>query len=519
MNSHRRPAFRPGAEALEDRQLLNAGDLDTTFGATGPGYTLPGPLGANAVQIQSDGNILAAGTTTSTSNGLDFRQTRLTPSGTPDTSFGSGGSVTTDFAGRDDRANDLAVLGNGKILVVGDAGNVEARAGKGNKVTYYDNVDFGLVRYNSDGSLDTTFGPNHTGKVTTNISQYTTTDTNNKRDSAKAVAVQDDGKIVVGGLAWTGAGTADAVLVRYNADGSLDDGSANDTTPGDHFGSGGIVQIHLAGFRGSGVWDLAIQRGDPNNLTDDKIITFEDPSKLDASGNAHYGVAVARYNLDGSPDNSFGTGGRTITIDMVGYMDGWKMASQGDGSIVVAGDYSSQLVAPRDLMLVRFTPGGLLDTGFGNGGIVRYADAGLGTHESVAIQPGDDKIVVSGYVSSALVARFTSNGAIDTSFGNGGVATLGVSGSGSYDVALQTDGKVVAVGSAQNQFLAARFLGDPAPLQPSSAAPRGTTVPSPGQPDTLSPNPLMPLTDPDLTALVTDWLRAGRKRSRSSLVS
>src|SRR5262249_11173677 len=142
------------------------------------------------------------------------------------------------------------------------------------------NVDFGVAAFKADGSRDTSFGTNGNGLVTTNISTYTTTDTNNKRDSAKAIAVQDDGKIVVGGLAWTGPGTADAVLVRYNTNGS----------PDASFGSGGIVRIHQdnvsnLNFRGTGVWDIAIQRGDPNNFSDDKIVTFEDPQWLDATGN------------------------------------------------------------------------------------------------------------------------------------------------------------------------------------------------------------------------------------------
>src|SRR5262249_50389076 len=148
---------------------------------------------------------------------------------TLDSSFGSGGSVSLDFAGRQDIANDLAVQADGKILVVGEAGDIEARAGKGNKISYYDNVNFGLVRYLPNGALDTGFGTG--GKVSTNISTYTTTDWNNKRDSAKAIAVQDDGKIVVGGYAYTGSATTDAVLVRYNTNG----------TPDTSFGQSGIV--------------------------------------------------------------------------------------------------------------------------------------------------------------------------------------------------------------------------------------------------------------------------------------
>ena len=113
-----RPKFRPNAEGLEGRQLLNAGALDPSFG-TG-GYTLAGPLSAQAVQIQPlNGDILAAGEVYPTSPGGDFRVVALTPSGTLDPSFGSGGSVTTDFAGKEDRPQAMAVMPDGRIVVAG----------------------------------------------------------------------------------------------------------------------------------------------------------------------------------------------------------------------------------------------------------------------------------------------------------------------------------------------------------------------------------------------------------------
>src|SRR4029077_7760693 len=113
----------------------------------------------------------------------------------------------------------------------------------------------------------------------------------------------DDGKIIVGGKVWTGASTMDAVLVRYTPNGTLDTS----------FGQGGIVRIATPNFNHNGVWDVAIQRGDPADPADDKIVTMEAPNTPDAAGNLHWSMQVARYNLDGTLDTTFGTVGRTTT--------------------------------------------------------------------------------------------------------------------------------------------------------------------------------------------------------------
>ena len=183
----------------------------------------------------------------------------------------------------------MAVLADGRILVAGYAGNVEVCAGKGGKVTYYDNQDFGLARYLPGGTLDTSFGSG--GKVATNISTYTTTDQYNKRDDAQTLAVQDDGKIIVGGKVWTGASTMDAVLVRYTPNGTLDTS----------FGQGGIVRIATPNFNHNGVWDVAIQRGDPTDPADDKIVTMEyAPTRRTPPATSTGRCRCRGYNLDES---------------------------------------------------------------------------------------------------------------------------------------------------------------------------------------------------------------------------
>jgi uncharacterized delta-60 repeat protein len=183
-----RRTFHPQAEGLEGRQLLSAGALDTTFGTNGD--TLPGPLWAYAAQIQPlNGDILAAGED-SNGNAGNFRVVALTPGGALDPSFGSNGSVTTDFAGKEDRAQDMAVMPDGRIVVAGWA-NTGTGTVKG--VPVY-NYDIAVARYLPSGAPDTTFG-NGTGKVTTNISTYTSTDTYNKLDMGWAVAIQGPGPL------------------------------------------------------------------------------------------------------------------------------------------------------------------------------------------------------------------------------------------------------------------------------------------------------------------------------------
>jgi uncharacterized delta-60 repeat protein len=500
--SRDRQTFRPQAERLEGRQLLAAGALDLSFNSTG--YVLAGPLSAQAVTIQPlNGDILATGEIYPTSTGGDFRVVALTPSGALDSSFGSGGSVTTDFAGKEDRPQAMAVMPDGRFVVAGWADTGTGKV-KGLPVTNY---DLAVARYLPGGSLDTSFGTG--GKVTTNISTYSTTDTFNKRDEANAVVIQDDGKIVVGGYSYTPQGTTEGVLVRYNTDGTLDTS----------FGQGGVVQINLPNFTSDGVWGLAIWR-DPTTGTD-KIVTMEAPKT--SSG---YSVGVARYNLDGSLDTSFGTNGRTVTTVPGASLGGWGMALQSDGSVVVTGYYQYTNGTPQDTFLLRYTAAGALDSTFGNNGIAVFDAGGSDVGYSVAIQPSDGKILVAGYSSltngSAFVARFQTGGTIDTTFGSNGEAlnTFSNAGSSFHGLAVQSDGRIVAVGGAAstsgktttNNFLIARFLGDTTTLTAAGLPRAIASTTAPTSQGTSPQIPLAPPTDQDLTALATELIGAGKKR-------
>ena len=183
--------------------LAADGDLDPTFGIGGraryedsSGHS----LGARASAIQSDGRIIVAGSIGVAPDGSDFVLARFKADGLLDTAFGIGGKVTTNFGQRDWAwAGAIAIQPDGKILAAGSAGAPS-------------NHHFALARYNPDGSLDVTFGVG--GKVITDFSGLL--------ESAEALAIQSDGKIVAAGLVSQGRTSSDFRLARFNPNGSLD---------------------------------------------------------------------------------------------------------------------------------------------------------------------------------------------------------------------------------------------------------------------------------------------------------
>ncbi len=221
-------AIRPQVESLEGRQLLNAGDLDLSFG-TG-GYVLtsskgPSPIDyARAVQLQPDGKILVSGQAGATGS---FEVVRLTPSGAMDTTFGSGGRVYASAVAN----NDMALQQDGRIVLVGVLSSKKT------------GEVFLVARFLENGAADTGFGPNRNGSVTTSLGNFA--------DRAHAVGIQPDNKIVVGGFTDTDDGLGggwDSALVRYNPDGSLDS----------RFGQGGKVVTAWSGGEDL-IKDLSIQ--------------------------------------------------------------------------------------------------------------------------------------------------------------------------------------------------------------------------------------------------------------------
>ncbi|MCF6185651.1 MAG: T9SS type A sorting domain-containing protein, partial [Bacteroidales bacterium] len=292
--------------------------------------------GCNSVAIPTDGKIVVAGYSSG-----DFAIVRYNTDGTLDSSFGTDGKITTDFAGSPDAAGSVIVQTNGKIVA----------AGCSEDTNYLHN--FAVARYNSDGSLDSSFGTS--GKVITAIG--------NGDDIGNSVAIQSDGKILVAGYS-----SDDFAIVRYNIDGTLDNS----------FGTNGKVITDFNGEIDKG-YSVAIQ-------SDGKIIV---------AGTSFSDFALVRYDTNGILDNSFGISGK-ITTDICDSTDiGKSVAIQSDGKIVVAGKATNDSTF-SDFAVVRYNSDGTLDATFGSTGkVVITVGDGYDEGNSVAIQ-SDGKIVVAG---------------------------------------------------------------------------------------------------------------------------
>jgi len=389
--------------------------------------------------------------------------------GALDPSFDNDGKLVTDFSDGNDFGFAVALQADGKIVVAGSA--------------YGATMDFAVARYNPDGSLDTSFDGD--GRVVTDYGGLI--------DVGKAVALQADGKIVVAG--YTLSTTADFAVARYNPDGSLDtsfDGDGRVVT--DYGGLNDIGyaialqadgKIVVAGSANGLTWDFAVARYNPDGsldtsfdgdgklvtdyggLSDDGYaIALQADGKIVVAGytvGATYDFAVARYNPDGSLDTSFDGDGKLAT-DFAGGDDwGHAVALQADGKIVVAG-YTD--VATLDFAVARYNPDGSLDTSFDGDGMVLTDFAG-GTDYGFAVAlQADGKIVVAGYTEGVTwdfaVARYNPDGGLDTTFDGDGKLVTDFSGGNDTGraVALQADGKIVVAGDTEGatwDFAVARY--------------------------------------------------------------
>ena len=427
------------------------GELDTTFNVTGIVTTAIGTGTidqVNAVVVQTDGKIVVAGASNVGGTNV-FAVARYTVAGALDTTFNSTGTkpgtVTTNISGNGDSATSVALQADGKILVAGTTFN-----GTDN--------DFALVRYNADGSLDTTFNSAGTkpGTVTTDLN-------GGDDDLAYSVAVQADGKIVVAGTSGN-VGVNDFAVVRYHGSPLTGTPGTLDTT----FNTTGIVTTSIGTNSDDEIKSVAVQ-------ADGKIVVAGF-----SSGAITSVFALARYTSAGALDLGFGGGGKLSVPIGSGTFDQIRsMTLQGDGKILVAG--FSQIAGNNVFALARFhglaatgTPGAL-DNSFGGGNGIVTTTIGIGAQaNSVALQ-ANGKIVVAGNFVNGVnldfaLARYTMAGVLDTSFNSAGTqpgtvtTPFGNGDDAATAVAVQKDGKILAVGSTfngtDNDFALVRYLGD-----------------------------------------------------------
>ena len=456
------------------------GSIDSSFGNKG---IVLKSIGANSVtltstKIQKDGKILAAGHYFNGSN-EDFFLSRFNTDGTYDTDFGHDGIVITQVGASYDYAYSMIVQNDGKIILAGSG--------------FQTNDDFALVRYNSDGIIDNTFGIN--GKVFTQVGAST--------DVAKSVLLQDDGKVIAAGYSFGGA-NFDFSIARYDTNGFLDDsfgtlgrtitnvGITNDYAYSAAIKNNG--KIVLAGYSyNKNDYDIAIVQYNSDGIIDSSfgtngIVTtpvgayndYAYSTAIQSNGNilaagysesnsihssidkssavkkseagSYHNFTLVSYNSDGTLDESFADSG--IQLSQVGesYTSCSSAAIQNSGKIIVAGSFTS----PASMGIARFNTDGTIDNSFLDHGSQTSTFVGsiYSTFTSVKIQ-NDNKIVLGGYTysnnnkSSFVISRADPDGFPDPDFGtNGYTITTMDSSVAVQSLALQNDDKIIAVGNS-----------------------------------------------------------------------
>ena len=317
------------------------GNLDDNFDGDGKVTTDFGGLddGIRAIAIQADGKIVVAGYADNSVTHWNFAVARYNPDGSPDTSFSGDGRNALDFNLGYDLASDLVIQTDGKILL-------------GGSVDLFSGEDFGLMRFNGDGTLDTTFSGD--GQQTTDFGS---------NDGLSGLALQANGRIVVAG--WTGgSGNSDFALARYLINGNLDTSFSFD----------GKVTTDFSG-ESDLAEDVLIQ-------TDGKIVAA---GRATFAANENFGLA--RYLTDGTLDTAFSGNGK-VNTDLGANDEVHALLLQANDKIVAVGQSGSS-----DLGLARYNPGGALDLSFSGDGLVvaNFPDlTGPGALQA------DGKIVVAG---------------------------------------------------------------------------------------------------------------------------
>ena len=407
------------APANLDRSFSDDGKLTTDFGQQ---------EAVHAMSVQQNGKVVVAGYTQyplAYPLNNDFALVRYNTDGSPDSTFSNNGRLTTDLGSNTvDLANDLVLQPDGKILVAGRASG-----------------DFALARYKPNGDLDASFDGD--GKFVLDVAG------GGYYDEAFALALLPDGKLVAAGSADNSEATddpnaSDFALVRFNPNGSLDD----------TFGGDGKLTTDM-GNREDAIYDLAID-------SDGKLVVAGYTRNTETGEDA---PALARYNAKGSLDTSFGGDGKVIGGAYES--SAHALVLQPDGKVVTVG-HSFDYDGNYDFALTRYNSDGSIDRAFGAGGKA-FTNFGASEQSSTLALQENGKLLTAGYSTEAddegdfALARYTTDGKLDTSFSEDGKLTTSV-GRSSEDIAqamaLQLfDGKILLAGRSDRDFALARYRG------------------------------------------------------------
>lgn len=398
----------------------SSGTLDTSFGSSGKVTT--NFSGTNdelkALVLDSDGKIIAVGKTSNGSND-DFAVARYLTNGTLDTTFGTGGVVTTDFSSQNDVAYAVKLQSDGKIVVAGTAVSATGST-------------FAMARYTTTGVLDTTFGSS--GVVTTAIGAT--------YDEIRSMAIQSNDAIVVGGFS-KGATYFRAVVARYTSVGVLD------TT----FNSNG-QRIMAIGSQDCQIYDVIVESTG--------LIT----SCGTAVGTTDRDFLAARLLSDGSLDTNFnGSGTATQNIGSGTVDTAYSLKKNTEGKYVIAGTSSS---STDSMAVIKLSSTGALDTTFATQGLFTGKVNSNNTTAKAMLILAADKILTAGTESGTTfnfgLIKASYLGVLDFSFGTSGALSLDFNSNldDLSTLAVQTDGKILVGGRTYNgsnyDFALARLL-------------------------------------------------------------
>ena len=396
-------------------------NLDTSF-ATGGAITIPidgfaVPPGRLAV-LQPDGKLLLVATTDQIRPGLmptvkrAWLILRYTTEGLPDPYFGTNGSTTLSFGDgtEDDPSGGIALLPDGRFLVAGESVLPNCI-----DCFYGDTVGI-VARFNADGTLDQSFG---SGGVSMGPSGFS------------SIALESDGKVIVG----SNASFVGFQLARLTADGAAD---------------ASFVPNIACPFGAIGSFRLA---------TDGKIVIVTQYNILGG-----HGFCVSRLNSDGTSDVAFATQGVALIEPGMDATPGDSFFVDAAGAVTAAGIVTIGLASgPKTSgKLVRLTPSGGMDVGFGVGGYVPN-----GAFDGMTAVAGDcaNRTIVAGPPSGGggyfVTARFWPDGSIDTTFTgtSSGLARTDV-GAVPRQLLLRPDGRILALAVAGNVLSVVQYRGE-----------------------------------------------------------